>query len=168
MILKSIQLKNFLSHSDTKLELKADQKLLIDGISGSGKSSLVEAVVWCLYGKGRADNRSLIKRGETGGSVVLVIENDEVSYKIERKITQEGKHELKLLRKKVKTYAPVKVNGIKETQEFIENDILGCSYLLFINSVVYPQDSAENFVKQTAGKRKDLLLEIINAAKYDT
>lgn len=167
MLIQSIQLTNFLSHSDTKLELKADQKLLVDGISGSGKSSLIEAVVWGLYGRGRADNRSLIKRGALNGSVTIVLDDNGISYKIERKINQEGKHELKLTRKKVKAYAPVKVNGIKDTQEFIESKILGCSYLLFINSVICPQDNSENFVKQNASKRKELLLEIIKATKYD-
>ncbi len=62
---------------------------------------------------------------------------------------------------------PVLTAGIKGSQEFIENEILHSSYILFINSIAYLQDNIENFVKQSADKRKDIILEIVHADAYD-
>ena len=64
ILLKKITLFDFLSHSDTEIDFEPDQNVLIDGKSGSGKSSIVEGLIWALYGKGRSDNKSLIKKGK--------------------------------------------------------------------------------------------------------
>lgn len=169
IILKELILNNFLSHEKTDIKFEAEDKLLIDGRSGSGKSSIVEALLWGFYAHGRADNnRNLIKRGKKMAKVIIYVNNDNISYRIERSVTDKGKHELTILESSDGTqYAPVKINGIKNLQEYLEKEILHSSYTLFINSIVYPQDNAESFIKQPANKKKDLLLEIVNVAKYD-
>lgn len=166
--LNSLKLKNFISHKNTVIEFKDTQKLLIDGISGSGKSSLVEALLWCLYNRGRSDNnRSLIKYGDDEASVVLIIDKNSTLYKIERVINTKGRHTLKVSEKTGKTFKPIKVEGIKNIQEYLEKEILESSYTLFINSIVFPQDNIENFIKQTASKRKEIFLEIVRAGRYE-
>ena len=175
ILLNEVKLKNFLSHGNSSVTFKDNHQMLIDGDSGAGKSSIIDAIVWCLYGRGRSDNRSLIKNGEKTASVILILKDvredlDGVQYfRIERAMTVKGKHELKVSSKlqsntdlkagkKITPYKPIKVNGLKNIQEYLERQILNSSYLLFINSIVYPQDGSENFVKQTASKRKDILL----------
>ena len=102
MTLKSIELTNFLSHQKSSLNfdgsLEERDNILIDGVSGSGKSSIVEALVWCLYGIARSDNKSLIRRGASLAKVVLVLkdEKNSILYKIERSINDKNKHELSL------------------------------------------------------------------------
>lgn len=170
LTLNKITLKNFISHGSTEIVFKPGQKILIDGKSGSGKSSIVEALVWVLYGQGRADNRSLIKRGSTAASVELVLNaGEDKTYTIHRSINNKGKHELKVswCGFESKKDVPVPVAGLKNLQEYIEKTILKSSYLLFVNSVVYPQDNIDSFVKQTAARRKDIILEIINATGFD-
>ena len=169
LFLRKIELKNFLSHADTVLEIKPDQKLLVDGVSGSGKSSVVDGLIWCLYGKARTTNRSLIKSGTSAASVTVVLEDDDKSYRVVRSISSKGKHDLEIFEKepKAKTFKPSKVSGMKNLQDYLEKQVLRSSYLLFINSIVYPQENVENFVRQPATKRKDLILEIINAGDYD-
>jgi len=163
LTLEKITLKNFLSHADSVISFAEKQRMLIDGASGAGKSSIIDAVTFCLYGKGRVDNRSLIKKGSKAASVEITANDGEKSYKIIRSITDSGKHTITV----EENGAPIKVAGLKNIQDYIERDILHASYLLFVNSAVSPQDSSENFIKQTAEKRKDLILEIINAASYD-
>lgn len=170
ILLKEIQLNSFLSHSKTKIEFRPDQHLLIDGKSGSGKSSIVEGLIWALYGRGRSDNRALIKRGSAKATVTILLTDDEDNkeYKIERSITEKNKHELKVSEKEEgKKFTPIKTKGTRETQDYLEKEILHSSYILFINSIVYPQENVENFVKQNASKRKDIILEIIKASDYD-
>ena len=170
MILKTIKLNNFLSHSDTEISLSNDQKFLLNGKSGAGKSSIIDALVWALYGRGRTENRSLIKRGKKYAKVVVMLEDKEgIEYNITRSITNTGKHDLLVTYKKrsSKQFLPVKASGIKNLQEYIEKKVLHSSYLLFLNSIIYPQDNIDNFVKQTAARRKEIILEIVNASDYD-
>jgi len=170
VLLKEIQLNNFLSHSKTELKFNANQKLLIDGKSGSGKSSIVDGLIWAFFNKGRSDNKSLIKHGSENAKVIVILEDDEngTLYKVERTITSKNKHELKISEKlKGKKFSSIKTNGTKETQEYLEKNILQSSYVLFVNSIVYLQENDEDFVRQSALKKKDIILEIIKASDYD-
>jgi DNA repair exonuclease SbcCD ATPase subunit len=168
ILLKEIQLINFLSHKESKLEFTDNQKLLIDGKSGAGKSSIVEAILWALYGKSRSDNRSIIRVGKPKARVVLTLSDDNKFYRIERTTDKKGKQSISLLQSDdCDKWKQVEVTGVKNIQQHIENDILHSSYSLFINSIVYPQDNSDNFIKQSASKRKDLLMEIAKAGDYD-
>jgi exonuclease SbcC len=172
IILKKLQINNFLSHEKTTIEFESNSEFLIDGRSGSGKSTIPEAIIWALYGKGRSDNRNLVKRGKKVAKVILDLSDDSddkvVQYRIERSISDKGKHVLSLEESNdgIK-YTPLQITGLKEIQDFIETKIVRASYSLFINSVAYPQDNIESFVRQPANKRKDLLLEVISAEDYD-
>lgn len=168
LTLKEISVTNFLSHDNSVIKFKNNQKLLLDGRSGAGKSAIVEALTWSLYNQGRTDSRSLIRRGKKMARVDLVLEDDDKLYKIERIITDKGKHELIVLEgEDMKHLVPVKANGTRGIQEYLEKNILHSSYLLFINSIIYPQDNTESFVKQTAARKKEIILEMINAGSYD-
>lgn len=167
-ILKEIKLNNFLSHVKTEIKFDSDQKTLIDGMSGAGKSSITESIVWGLYGKGRSDNKALIRHGTKKATVEIVLVDGNAEYKITRSISDGNKHTLKVEELISKKFTPIKALGIKGVQEHLEKKILKSSYLLFVNSIVYLQENIDSFVKQTAAKRKDIILEIINSVDYDT
>ena len=169
ILLNEIKLNNFLSHENTTISFEENEKLLIDGRSGSGKSSITEAILWCLYGKGRSDNRSLVRRGTKVASVSLRIEVDGKSYVISRGVSSTGKNTLTATENTgpKKQFLPIQRVGIKDIQDWIENDLLKASYELFTNSVAYPQENENSFVKASASRRKDLLLEIVRASNFD-
>lgn len=168
LTIRSIELQNFLSHTKTFLTFSENQRLLIDGKSGHGKSAIVDAVIWCLYGIGRVDHRSLIHSGASSAKVTEILSDGKIFYRIIRQITHAGKHTLSIETSgDGATWQLAPVNGIKATQEYIDNNLLHASHSLFINSVVFPQESHDSFVRQTAAKRKDLLLEIAQASNFD-
>lgn len=154
--LRKIHIQDFLSHQETILTLEEGDKVLLDGVSGSGKSSIIDALIWNLYGVGRVDNRSLIRKGSRQAIVSVELASGEDTFDIERQITSTGRHVLSVTKNGAGQTA-----GTKETQSYIENDILHCSYELFINSVAYPQGNRESFVNATSARRKELLLEIL-------
>jgi len=170
LLLKTISLTNFLSHKKTSIDFGIDQKLLISGMSGSGKSSVVDSIIWVLFGVGRSDNKSLIKKGAKGAKVSLVLidsEDEKISFRIERGITSSNKHTLGVFELNDKNiFIPIKVTGIKPIQEHIEKKILKSSYLLFVNSIAYLQESNDSFATQTASRRKEILMEMIKADDY--
>ena len=58
-MIKDIQLKNFIAHKDTKLEFCKGITIFL-GHNGSGKSSIIDAVTFSLFGKHtRKSNKNL-------------------------------------------------------------------------------------------------------------
>lgn len=165
--LKKLHLLNFLSHTDTTVEFEATTRLSIDGVSGAGKSSIVDAIIWCLYGEGRVDNRALIMANASSGKVELWLNDKEKTYVITRTITKAGKHTLTASEEGTDGSVREVCAGTKQTQEWIVKELIRASYELFINSVAYPQDNSDTFVKQNAAKRKDLLLEIASVEDFE-
>lgn len=49
-VLKSVELQNWKTFADATLEVESEGLTGIVGRNGSGKSSFVEAILWCLYG----------------------------------------------------------------------------------------------------------------------
>lgn len=167
ILLKKIQLHNFLSHENTTIDFTENEKALIDGSSGAGKSSIFDAIVWVLYGISRADNRSLIRKGTKSGFVCLELIKDSEVIVITRSVSSAGKHTLEIATKQPNgARISYPLSGVRELQNHIEKNIIGASYLLFVNSVAYVQGNVESFVTQTAPKRKELLLEIVKAEDY--
>jgi len=169
ILLKQIKLHNFISHEDTTVDFQENEKVLIDGASGAGKSSIFEAIIWALYGQGRADNRALVRKGAKNAEVTLSLSREDETVVITRRITSggAGKHTLEVsIQQADGTRTALPLSGVRETQGWIDRELIGASYLLFVNSVAYVQGNTESFVAQTAPKRKELLLEIVKAEDY--
>jgi DNA repair protein SbcC/Rad50 len=68
-MIKDIQLKNFIAHKDTKLEFCKGITIFL-GHNGSGKSSIIDAVTFSLFGKHtRKSNKNLVRRGANSAIV---------------------------------------------------------------------------------------------------
>lgn len=169
ILLKELKLNNFLSHESTTLNFTEMEKLLLDGRSGSGKSSITEAIFWVFYGRGRADNRSLVRRGAKSATVSLKLTDGPTETLITRSISAAGKNTLAITQNTGSKgqFLPIERTGLKDTQDWIEKEFLKASYELFTNSVAYPQENENSFVKSNATRRKDLLLEIVRAGNFD-
>ena len=173
LLLKSLKLNDFLSHRESLIEFRPDCQLLVDGTSGSGKSACIEGIVFALYGRGRIDNRSLVRHGAKAAKVDLQLDLDGAVFNVSRSVTDKGTHTvaISVLRRTEKDgdweWQPVGVAGVKECQAYIEKHITHASYELFVNSACHMQENPDSFVKQTASKRKELLLEIVGVDFID-
>lgn len=168
MILKFLSLKDFLSHADTKIDFRPDSKVLISGPSGEGKSSILEAITWCLFGIGRSENRNLVRNGEKKAIVELsFILNDPDGvwgWTITRSVNTKGTQTLDI---NAFDGNDIPATSLKEKQAFIEKEITRCGYDLFINGPYWPQATSESFVSLPALRRKELLLQIIGSGDID-
>ena len=89
-MIASIELRDFLSHSDTKLEFENGVTVFV-GDNGAGKSSIIDAITFALFGQHtRKSNKSLIKRGSNQGFTKIGFSINDKQYQAVRKIDSKG------------------------------------------------------------------------------
>ena len=90
-MIKSIELINFLSHSNTKIDLTDGVNVFV-GKNGSGKSSVVDTITFALFGEhNRNKNKNLIKRGANNAAVKVVFTLYDKEYEVTRSIDTKNK-----------------------------------------------------------------------------
>jgi exonuclease SbcC len=91
-VLTRIRLINFRRHVDTALDFSDDAQIIaITGRNGAGKSSLLEAISFALYGEGRNGRRNLdrlVRRGgeHEGMQVEIEFNLGDVAYAVTRRL----------------------------------------------------------------------------------
>ena len=83
MILNSIELENIRSYTKEKIEFPKGITLF-EGDIGSGKSSVLMAIEFALFGLGSQKPEALLSKKATDGSVTLNFEVDGTKYEIKR------------------------------------------------------------------------------------
>jgi len=96
-MIKRAELSNFISHRHSIIELDKGVSVFI-GKNGSGKSSVIDAITYALYGKHmRDDNRNIVRDGANGAYVVVEFTHNNKAYRAERRISKTGRLEAALL-----------------------------------------------------------------------
>ncbi|RMW38306.1 MAG: SMC family ATPase [Nitrosopumilus sp.] len=89
-MITSVELGDFLAHSDTKLEFDNGVTVFV-GHNGAGKSSIIDAITFALFGQHtRKSNKGLIKRGATQGYSKVNFSVNGKSFEAVRKIDSKG------------------------------------------------------------------------------
>ena len=72
MIPVSLKISNFLSYHDpVTLDFTGFDLACISGSNGAGKSSLLDAITWALFGQARRKDDALIHNNEKAAEVVF-------------------------------------------------------------------------------------------------
>jgi len=89
-VIKDIKLHNFISHSDTTLTFNRGITIFV-GHNGSGKSSIIDAITFALFGDHtRKSNKNLVRRGCQSSSVSLNFSMGAQEYVAYRQIGSSG------------------------------------------------------------------------------
>ena len=89
-MITSIELGDFLAHSNTKLEFENGVTVFV-GDNGAGKSSIIDAITFSLFGQHtRKSNKSLIRRGTNQGFAKIGFSINGKQYEAVRKIDNKG------------------------------------------------------------------------------
>ena len=90
MILKSLHMRNIRSHTDTRIDLNKGM-IVFTGRTGSGKSTVIMAVQYALFGSNaRIPNAELLRRRTKSGYVSLEFSHKGHQYKIVRGLKTQG------------------------------------------------------------------------------
>ncbi|MFC1865198.1 AAA family ATPase [Chloroflexota bacterium] len=145
----------------------------ICGDNGNGKSALIDAVTWALWGKSRAkSDDDLIHQGENDMEVEFEFYSGRQLYRIIRKHTKprssrySGQSSLDLFLSTGEEFKTISGDVKTQTQQNIIS-LLNMDYDTFINSAFIKQGHADEFTKQTPSKRKEVLSSILGLSVYD-
>lgn len=179
MIPVKLTLHNFLSYADAELDFGPFDLAVLTGPNGVGKSSLLEAMSWCVWEQARASSNELIRQGEQVMWTEFIFEHEGGVYRIVRRRarkTRGGETTLEFqLQDQTQPHFAEASRGwvsltegtIRLTQEKIVST-LRLPYEIFVNSSYLRQGHADEFTVKTPAERKALLAEILGLSLYDT
>src|ERR1700727_3669959 len=84
MILQSINLHNFMSYGDARLDLSTIAVACLCGANGAGKSALLDAITWAVWEEARATSDKLIRQEQKEMWVDVVFTQEGNTYRIRR------------------------------------------------------------------------------------
>ena len=89
-MITSIELGDFLAHSNTKLQFENGVTVFV-GDNGAGKSSIIDAITFALFGEHtRKSNKGLIRRGSNQGFSKIGFSINGKQYEAVRKVDSKG------------------------------------------------------------------------------
>ena len=145
----------------------------IAGANGNGKSTLVDAMTWALWGKARAkSDDDLIHLGETEMEVEFDFAVGAQPYRILRKHAKprrggrQGKTILEFQIASDGGFRPLTGSSITQTQQKIV-ETLHMDYTTFVNSALLLQGRADEFTIKRPVERKQVLADILGLYLYD-
>lgn len=163
-MLSNIRAKNFLSWKDLNFNV-VKGATLIDGWNdddgrseGSGKSAILNAVCWNLFGclPKEANVDDVIKDGEKSCEVVLEFDNGDAIVRTRKP------NDLYIL----KAGATIKGKDAKETQSLIE-EYIGMNFETFCQSIYFAQNYDKKFLTSGQADKGKILSSIQNLQVFD-
>jgi DNA repair protein SbcC/Rad50 len=144
----------------------------ISGQTGAGKSSILDAMVYALYGRipriGKRGYTEFISLGASRMSVRFDFTVGEQRYRVTRTARRAGTAtaQIEELRADGETLRASLADGVANVDRVVV-EIVGLEYEGFIQAVVLPQGDFAKFLKSPAGDRTKLLRELLRLGRYE-
>lgn len=174
MIPVKLTLKNFMSYgAEEAVSFEGLHVACLSGDNGNGKSALLDAVTWALWGKTRASSV-----GSVGEDDLIRVGTDDVEVRFEFSLNAQDYRVVKKRRRGKSSewtlaasdggggWSSISGGGQREVGRQIVQ-LLSMEYDTFVNSAYLQQGRADEFTRQTPAKRKAILGEILGLERYD-
>ena len=170
MVPITLKLRNFMAyHSEVMLDFQGIRLAALTGENGAGKSSLLDAITWALWGKARAKrDDDLIHLGQVEMEVEYTFDLNRDIYRIIRKrdASRKGRSDLSLHVEDAGGWRTLSETNLRATQNKI-NELMRLDYDTFINSAFLLQGRADEFTTKPPGERKKILSDILGLQIYE-
>jgi exonuclease SbcC len=169
-LITSIELENFISHSETRLDFESGVTVFV-GHNGAGKSSVIDAITFALFGEHtRKSNKSLIRRGSSQAYARIGFSASGKSYEALRKIDSKGTLSAQLYEVRDCQKFPLATGERKQFGESVTEQIttrLGLDFTKLRVASIVQQGELGSIIKAKPKEFKELLNAIIGIDKLD-
>lgn len=170
MLPLQLELRNFLAYrAPPPISFAGIGLACLTGRNGVGKSSLLDAMTWALWGRARARrDEDLIHLGQSDMSVALDFEQEGLRYRVQRRRSRTGAGSRGALDFWVLGdlgLRSINENSMRRTQAKI-NATLRLDYETFVHSAFLQQGRADAFTLKTAAERKRILSDILGLEQW--
>ena len=175
MIPITLQIQNFMSYRESvpELDFTGMTVVALCGRNGHGKSALLDAITWCLWGKSRVRSADdIVSLGAEETRVELTFSASNAVYRVIRSHIKSGGRrktgvtDLQLQITQSESSIPLTEDSIRATQAKII-DVLKMDYDTFVNSAFLLQGKSDEFTSKTPSERKEILANILGLGIYD-
>ena len=167
ILFRKLRWKNFLSTGNlfTELELDKHNTTLIVGENGAGKSTILDALSFCLFGKAfRNVNKPQLVNTITAKGLVT-----EIEFSV-------GANNYKIVRGLKPNIFEVFLNGsllnqsaeMKDYQEILEKQILKINHKSFCQVVVLGSATFQPFMQLAGGRRREIIEDLLDLQIFTT
>tara|TARA_B100000073_G_scaffold83272_1_gene63887 strand:- start:190 stop:2271 length:2082 start_codon:yes stop_codon:yes gene_type:complete len=169
-MIHSIELIDFLAHHDTKLDFSNDATVFV-GQNGAGKSSIIDAITFSLFGTHmRKNNKSLIRRGANKSLVKVDFSANGKNYRTIRQIDAKGTLTAQFLEKNGEEFIPIAEGERKQFGESMTEEVekvLGINFEKLKIASIVQQGELNAIIKAKPKEFKELLNTIIGIDRLD-
>jgi exonuclease SbcC len=177
MIPLKLKLSGFLSYREpVELDFRSFDLACISGANGAGKSSLLDAITWALFGQARKRDESVINSHPQvkAAEVVLTFQYENNIYRVQRALPRGKTTQLEFHIMQTGTaddlesasWKPLTERSTRETQARLEQT-LRLDYDTFINASFFLQGKADQFTQQRPNDRKRILGSILGLEAWE-
>lgn len=173
MLLRSLKLKNIRSYVEQEIQFP-EGTVLLSGDIGTGKSTILLAIEFALFGilRGDLSGNSLLRNGEEKGSVELGFELNGQKITVHRKlkrskstVEQEAGYIIKNNMRKDATPQELKTE-ILELIGYPKSMLTKSKSLVYRYTVYTPQEDMKRIILDSKESRLDILRKVFDIDKY--
>jgi exonuclease SbcC len=170
MIPLHLRIAGFLSYRDpVDLDFSSFDLACISGQNGAGKSSLLDAMTWVLFGEARGKSADVIHLNldVKAAEVALTFAYEGNTFRVIRTLPRGKSTVLEFQIQNQDDWKPLTEKTTRDTQARIEQT-LRMDYDTFINASFFLQGKADEFTQRKSSERKAILSAILGLEIWDT
>ncbi len=166
MKFEHLRIRNFKCYADTELSLRPGVTV-IHGVNGSGKSSLLEACFFALYGAAAIDGTldEVIANDTDGMAIELEFTHDGGDYRVEREVKLRG--DTAQTTTCLLETPDGQLEGVTDVEAHIEG-MLRMDADAFVNCAYVRQGEVNKLINASPGERQDMIDDLLQLGKLET
>ncbi len=172
MIPHHLRIAGFLSYRDpVEIDFTRFDLACISGHNGAGKSSLLDAITWALFGEARGHHDAVINLQSKVAEVHFTFELEGNVYRVLRSLERNKAMMLEFQLQDghplAPSWRPLTERTVRETQARLES-LLRMDYETFINTSFFLQGKADQFAQQPPSRRKEVLANVLGLEVWES
>lgn len=174
MIPLSLTISGFLSYQEpVEIDFTTFDLACISGQNGAGKSSILDAMTWALFGRARKHDESIINTQSDTAQVSFTFQYEGNIFRVLRTNPRGDTKNVEFhLQQRESTgkpaaWKPLTERTLRETDQKIE-ETLRLDYETFTNAAFFLQGEADQFTQQSPSARKRILSQILGLSIWET